>query len=188
LLITDLALRFARVCEDLRIEYYITGSFASSHWGEYRSTLDVDFVVELPSWNARELCGVFQEPEWYADADAAQRAAGDGTMFNIIHVPSGLKVDVIIFRESRYDNARMARAGRVEFPGKGSVRLAAPEDVILKKLEFYREGGSDKHLRDSAGILRISPQLIDHAYMDRWASELGVENEWRAVKARVGMP
>jgi len=30
----------------------------------------------------------------------------------------------------------------------GRFRVAAPEYVIVRKLEFFREGGSEKHLRD----------------------------------------
>ncbi|RPJ03448.1 MAG: hypothetical protein EHM31_00745 [Candidatus Aminicenantes bacterium] len=44
-----------------------------------------------------------------------------------------------------------------------SPRSPTPEDVILKKMVFYRDGGSDKHLRDIAGILKISSDAIDLA-------------------------
>lgn len=67
-------------------------------------------------------------------------------------------------------------------PGKDyEVTFASPEDVILKKMEYYREGGSDKHLRDIAGILKISGAQIDRAYIEDWASRLGVSEIWRQV-------
>jgi len=36
------------------------------------------------------------------------------------------------------------------------VFVARPEDVILSKMQYYREGGSEKHLRDITGMLKVS--------------------------------
>ena len=62
-----------------------------------------------------------------------------------------------------------------------SVPVASPEDIILMKLRYFAAGGSDKHLRDIAGILRVMRERIDRDYIDRWALELGVMEQWRAV-------
>jgi hypothetical protein len=35
------------------------------------------------------------------------------------------------------------------------------EYVIVRKLEYYRESGSDRHLRDIAGIVRVSGATIN---------------------------
>jgi hypothetical protein len=184
---TELACLFADVCEQMRLEYYITGSFASSYWGEYRSTNDIDVVVELPAWSAKELCEQFPPPDWYVDHASVQATIASGGMFNIIHVASALKVDVIMFRDTGYDNSRLSRARLVRL-GDKSLRISAPEDVILKKIEFFKEGGSDKHLRDIAGMFKISPEAIDPAYIDHWALRLGVQAEWHAIKRRLGIP
>ncbi|MBF0232165.1 MAG: hypothetical protein HQK65_03900 [Desulfamplus sp.] len=39
--------------------------------------------------------------------------------------------------------------------------LAPVEYVIVRKLEYYREGGSEKHLRDIAGIFSVYSDRID---------------------------
>ena len=57
--------------------------------------------------------------------------------------------------------------------------------LILKKLQFFREGGSEKHLRDVAGIIKISGDILDRAYLDAWARELGLEEIWARV-GRIG--
>lgn len=56
------------------------------------------------------------------------------------------------------------------------------EDVILKKMDFYRRGGSDKHLRDIAGVLRISGEGLDTGYIEDWASRLGLTEIWQAIR------
>jgi hypothetical protein len=40
--------------------------------------------------------------------------------------------------------------------------------VIVKKPQFHAEGGSDKHLRDIASIVRISGSEIDRDYVTEW--------------------
>lgn len=182
-----LMLKIAALCDRLRLEYFVTGSVASMAWGEPRATLDVDIVIELPSWNVQGFCAAFPAPDYYVSPDAAMDAAQRTSQFNVLHVPQGVKADIMVFRDTPHNNARLARARIVKF-GDTPVRFAAPEDVILKKLEFYREGGSDKHLRDVGGIIRVSGDQLDYPYIERWAATLGVTDQWRAVHSRCAEP
>ena len=72
---------------------------------------------------------------------------------------------------------------RREFVFEGErVWVAPPEYVIVRKLEYYREGGSEKHLRDISGILELSPKEIDFKQLEELVHRYGLEKEW--VKAR----
>jgi len=51
----------------------------------------------------------------------------------------------------------------------------------VRKLEFYREGRSEKHLRDIRSMLAISGEQIDRAALDEWIQRLGVQKEWALV-------
>ncbi|MBW1907627.1 MAG: hypothetical protein JRJ24_20500 [Deltaproteobacteria bacterium] len=62
------------------------------------------------------------------------------------------------------------------------VHVAPPEYVIVRKLEFYREGGSEKHLRDIDAMLRISRELIREDVLRRWIIATGVERTWQSVE------
>ena len=59
--------------------------------------------------------------------------------------------------------------------------LAPPEYVIVRKLEFYREGGSDKHLRDIRSMLAVSGDQINRAELDGWIRGRGLEAQWKEV-------
>jgi hypothetical protein len=61
------------------------------------------------------------------------------------------------------------------------------QEVIISKMLYYREGGSEKHLRDITGIWRISGSQLDREYVSRWARELGVNEVWAALLARLGL-
>lgn len=183
--VEELMLLVVRTCERLRLSYYVTGSIASMAWGESRLTLDVDVVVELPSWNVREFCEAFPAPEYYVSQEAAMAAARGPSQFNIIWPSKGVKADIMVFKPTPFDESRLSRARRVEIPDVGQVMIAAPEDIILKKLEFFKEGGSDKHPRDIASILKVRGSELDFAYIELWASRIGVQKEWQMVRASV---
>jgi hypothetical protein len=51
---------------------------------------------------------------------------------------------------------------------------------------YFREGRSERHLRDIAGMLRISGAEIDTRYVDEWARQLGLKDIWDAVRRRAG--
>ena len=52
-------------------------------------------------------------------------------------------------------------------------------------MEYYREGGSEKHLRDIAGIMKISASEIDEHYIGEWADRLGLRAVWDAMLQRL---
>ena len=183
-----LMMRVVEACERLRLSYYVTGSYASMTWGEPRYTQDVDVVVELPSWKVAEFCAAFPMPDYYVSQEAAMEAARGPSQFNILWASEGVKADIMVFRDSPFDESRLSRARRVEVPSVGSVMVAAPEDIILKKLEFYKEGGSDKHTRDIASVFKTQGNRVDVAYIECWVPRIGVTREWAMMKERLGMP
>ena len=65
------------------------------------------------------------------------------------------------------------------------ANFAAPEDVIIKKMEYYKEGGSEKHLRDIAGILKISGETVDRSYIAEWARRLDLVDIWDAIQKKL---
>jgi hypothetical protein len=183
----ELMLRVADVCASMKLPYFVTGSVASMVYGEPRYTLDVDIVVEIPSWKAKEFCSHFGAPDFYVSEEAALTAAQNATSFNIIWVTQGVKADIMLFRDTPFNGSRLSRARPVRLESGREVMFSAPEDVILKKLEFYRDGGSDKHLRDIASMIRISGNEVDYVYIEHWAQRLSVLNEWGAIKSRLGL-
>ena len=115
---------------------------------------------------------------------AAETAVRRKHQFNIIHPSSGLKIDVIVASDSPFDRSRLHAAAVCRPAPDLQVCFGSPEDVILKKLEYYREGGSDKHLRDIAGVLKVQGPRVDRQYIAEWAEKLGVLDLWQMVAER----
>jgi hypothetical protein len=161
------------------------GSYASSIWGEARFTQDIDIVVSLSAHNIDQLCEAFPAPEFYLSPIAAREAVERHSQFNVIHPTSGNKIDFMIAGSNPWSESQLQRGRRVPIFADHEVSIAAPEDVILGKLVYYREGGSDKHLRDIAGILSISGNQVDLPYTEKFARQLGVVDTWHEILKKI---
>jgi hypothetical protein len=62
--------------------------------------------------------------------------------------------------------------------------VAPPEYVIARKLEYYREGGSEKHLRDIRSMLDTSPKAIHINELEQQIAARGLQEVWRHVQER----
>ena len=175
-----------QVLENLGIEYMVVGSVASSAYGDPRLTRDVDIVIRPEPGQMSRLCAAFPEDEYYVSLEAAIEAEARHDQFNVIHSTSGNKIDFLIAHDTAWGREQFARKRRARLYQDQEGFMAAPEDIIISKMMSYHEGGSEKHLRDIAGILKVGAERIDHAYMARWASDLGLTEIWQAVLDRVG--
>ncbi len=163
--------------EELEVPYFVTGSMATIAYGEPRFTNDIDLVVRLEAGKVEALVGAFDAEDFYLARESVVNALHRRSSFNLIHPHSGLKVDFMVAEASTFNESRFERTRRLDIGTGTRLPFASPEDVILKKLQYYRDGGSEKHLRDIAGVLRTSRE-IDTRYIEEWSSRLGVEAQW----------
>jgi len=181
----ELLLHTVKCFEKLKIPYLITGAVASIAYGEPRFTNDIDIVADINLGQVEALKSCFPEKEFYLEADSIKNAIDQQHQFNIIHPSSGLIVDVIISKGDSFDQSRFSRIKKLDVSEKHSANFAAPEDVIIKKLEYFKKGGSDRHLRDIASMLKISADIIDRTYILSWAEKFGVMEIWEAIQKKL---
>lgn len=163
------------------VEYILVGSVASAAYGEPRLTLDIDVVAALTSAQLPRFLSLFPAPEFYVSSDAAAEAVRSEKQFNIIHPASGWKIDVILRKADEFDRSRFARKRSIPVFTDRYASVASPEDIIIKKMEYYRDGGSEKHLRDISGILRVSGDGLDIPYIEAWSARKGLTGIWREI-------
>ena len=98
--------------------------------------------------------------------------------FNVIHLATMMKVDVFILKDRAFDQAAFARstASTLDEHQRRVYPLTTAEDIVLHKLEWYRLGGgvSERQWQDVLGVFRVQGATLDRAYLERWASDLGV--------------
>lgn len=179
-------LRMAIDClERLQIPYLVCGSVASGGYGEPRMTRDIDIVIDLRLGQIAELCEQFPAPEFYVSKEAAREAVRFATQFNIVHLATANKIDFMISQDDVWSKLQFERRRKVRLFGEVDGFAASPEDIILSKMRYYKEGGSEKHLRDISGILCVGSIDVDRVYIAHWAQRLKVPEVWEAVLRRV---
>jgi hypothetical protein len=178
----------AETLDRLGIAYFVTGSFAGVIYGEYRMTNDIDVVVDLHLEHLDAFLAAFPPDSFYVDRDSARDAIRTRFQFNVIHKESLTKVDFILAGVSSHDREAMRRVRRIRAAIDYDVSYSSPEDLLLKKLLFHKESGSQKHLRDCVGILKKSRDSMDLSYVERWADWLDVYKYWLEVQRLAGNP
>ncbi len=155
------------------VPYMVTGSLASSAWGEPRTSFDIDIVISPTLEQLRALVGSLED-DLYVSLPAAEEALRRQGMFNVLDPQGGLKADLIILKDRAFQRQGFGRRQRRRIQDV-DLFLVSPEDSILSKLEWAKQGGSERQVRDAVGVAAVQGGRLDLAYLRRWAAELGVE-------------
>lgn len=164
--------------EGVGIAYMLTGSLALSYYAEPRFTRDVDLVVALSSDDVAMLAQLFAN-DFYVDADAIAAAVTRAGMVNLIHSASIVKVDLIMRKATPHHIEEFERRRLVTIEGT-PIWIVSPEDLVISKLLWLAQGGSDVHRRDIVSLL-ASGTPIDRRYLDRATDRLGLTALWQDV-------
>lgn len=166
------------------ISYFVTGAVASIIYGEPRLTHDIDVVVELSRKDASKMAEAFPLEEFYCPPiEVIQLEIGRPLRghFNLIHHQTGFKADVYAMGRDELHHWAMVNRRKLDFEGE-PIWLAPPEYVIVRKLQYYREGRSEKHLRDIAAMIVISADQIDFEDLQDKIRQYHVSEEWQEAK------
>lgn len=185
-----LAAIVATIFDELGLAWLVGGAVASTILGEPRATEDLDVVADLREEHVAPLVARFA-PAFYVPDGLVLQAVRRRTSFNVIHHASVRKVDVFVLRDDPLSRAEMARRRRITVNEDPAVDLwlASPEDVILQKLLWYRngEGVSDRQWRDVLGVLKVQGERLDLEYVARWAASLEMSGLWDRARRQSGL-
>lgn len=175
---------FLRKIEVLNLEYMITGSVASILYGKPRLTQDMDVVIIFPVSKVGAFLSSFDISDYYCPPDEAIRDAirlGANGHMNVIDQRTGFKIDLYPAGSDELTKWGFDNKKRVELVAGEEVWVAPPEYVILKKLAYYKEGASQKHIEDIRGMMEVSGVQINVAFIEKWISNLGLSDGWAQV-------
>jgi hypothetical protein len=177
---SDVFQRITAALDRAGIAYMLSGSFASAYYGAPRSTQDIDLVIEATPAQLRTLVQSLPSDEYYADVDAALEAHKRQSLFNVIDLATGWKVDLIMRKSRPFSQEEFRRRQQVKLQNL-PLFVASAEDVVIAKLEWSKLAQSQRHIEDVAGILRVGWESLDRAYLEKWIVELELEKEWKAA-------
>lgn len=158
--------------------YMLTGSFASSLQGEPRLSHDIDLIVVIAESAIPKLTARFPPPDFHLDEYSIRTAIKMKTMFSLLHVVEGDKVDFWMLTDEPFDVSRFNRKRKVHALGL-EIYVSSPEDTILAKLRWAKmSGGSERQSRDALRVYEVQHDILDMRYLQEWVGKLGVEEYW----------
>lgn len=158
--------------ESAGIRYMVTGSIAANFYTTPRMTRDIDIIIEIRENDIDRLVPLFSD-DFYVERDSIKNAFRGRGMFNVIHHKSVVKVDFIIRKDTEYRRTEFDRRRRVKFESL-QITIAAPEDLILSKLEWAKDSMSEMQIGDVKNILRTVSGL-DRPYIEEWVRRLNLQ-------------
>jgi len=180
---------FVSRLEKLEMPYVVTGAVASIIYGEPRLTNDVDLIMMMKTEDIERFVQAFPSTEFYcppAEVLKIEIRRPQRGHFNLIHHDTGTKADIYLAGEDELHRWALSKRRDMVVEGE-RVRVAPPEYVIVRKLEYYREGGSEKHLRDIAGMVELSSDEIDFRVLEEFVQRYRLEKEWAKAKSMAGL-
>lgn len=164
------------------IPYMITGAWSVIFYGRPRASHDIDFVVELyPTDIERVLKAIDTLPLIYSvQKEAVREGIENKALFQILHRPTLLHIDVWLLTKRLFDQSRFRRKKFVTILGKRTA-IASAEDTILQKLLWNKDAHLEKHRIDAAFVYQIQNKQLDKTYLKTWAKKLGVTSELKAL-------
>src|SRR5688572_6765523 len=170
---------FTRKLNALGIRYMVSGSVAAIYYGEPRLTNDVDIILFMNREDAGRFFTVFPDTDFYCPPEEVLRlelSREQRGHFNLIHHDSGFKADIYLAGRDALHRWGIEHAVHATIDDE-TVVFAPPEYVIVRKLQFFREGGSGKHLRDIHRMLLGLGDEWDRATLSRLIEGQGLSEE-----------
>jgi hypothetical protein len=184
--VTEVLRRITSALDRAGIPYMLTGSFASAHHGTPRSTQDIDIVIAATPEQLHLLIESLPATQYYADLDAALEAHQRESLFNVIDLETGWKIDFIIRKSRTFSRQEFERRLPASVQGL-QLSIATAEDVIVAKLEWSKLAQSHRQIEDAAGILKLRRNSLDQSYLEKWIQNLGLQQEWSDARRIAGL-
>jgi hypothetical protein len=173
---------FPEPLERLGLPYCVTGSVAASVCGEPRLTAEIDVVLLLRTGNLAQAPSGIPETEYYVPPEETlliEIARTTRGAFNLIHHATQFKADIYLAAGDPRHAWALEHRHRFSID-RGEAWIAPPEYVILRKLEFLREGGQDRQVRDIRFMLAATP--LDLVFVESEVTRIGLQAQWRQCR------
>lgn len=102
-------------------------------------------------------------------------------------------LDVFVPESHPFDRSELSRARPQTLDVAEDARaffVKSPEDLVLRKLAWYRGGGevSERQWGDVIGVLKVQAELLDRDHLTHWAAQLGLTDLLEGALAEASSP
>jgi hypothetical protein len=160
-------------------DYMLTGSMAMNLHAMPRMTRDIDLVVVVTNELVDRLPVLFPPHQYYVSEHAARDAVARSSCFNLVHLGTMMKIDIMVRKSDEYRVHEFSRKEPHHIEGQ-RVFVVSKEDLILSKLDWARESFSERQLSDVKNLLATG---CDTPYIQQWAAKLQLTDILTRVSA-----
>jgi hypothetical protein len=178
---TDLVLQLIGLLDETRTPYMLVGSYSSNFYGRERGTNDADFVVQIDNQQLSQIAAKLGK-DFRVDSQMSFETVTMTTRYIIHHPATEFKIELFLLSQDEHDQSRFQRRQQVMFEGH-SVMLPSPEDVVVTKLRWSKEGKRSKDVLDVAQVLAVQFGKLDLAYIHQWCDQHGTRDIFEQLQA-----
>ena len=150
------------------IDYVIVGGFAVLFYGNPRTTMDIDYVIQLVEENIPELIKFLQDNSFHADEYDMRTAIKERSHCTVEDKETMFRLDIKgVYGEM---DERTLRNKKKVAINDIAIWIASPEDTIANKLVFARE----QDIKDALGIYVRQYETLNMDYLENTAKRIGV--------------
>ena len=161
-----------------RIEYVIVGGMAVLFYGNPRTTLDIDYVIQLSDKDIPALVKFLKDNGFFADEYDMQAALEEKSHCTVEDKETMFRLDIKgVYSEM--DERALRNKKKTELDGT-VIYIASPEDTIANKLLFSRE----QDFKDALGIYARQHDTLDMEYLKSICKKIGVYDDFLDLRKR----
>ena len=168
-LLTEVVKKIGKICGEENVKVVFMGGIAVGVYGLPRATFDVDCLGLISDDSLSRLLGELKKNGFTFDIQQPVKTINGKPFITLMYSKYKIYVDIFIAQSDFYKKI-ITRARSIKFAA-AKIRIIAPEDLILMKLQARRE----KDLDDVRGILQENRGKLDFAYLQSWAKKLEVD-------------
>ncbi len=178
--------RLVEALEASQTPYLIGGSLASILYGQPRTTIDCDIVVDVDRQGATSLASALQEEFFVQGIDDAFINRDEYRTFQALHLVDNFKVDIFICDDDDYSRMAFSRRVRMQFGPEIEAFFTTPEDIILRKILWHNLGRrvSDRQWNDLVQVIEMNVAGLDWSYLRHWADWLGIADRLEVARSQ----
>lgn len=168
----ELVTRLIEAFERNAVPYMVVGSFSSNSYGRPRSTKDADFVIQLSSMSMTQaIAGL--GPDVHLDPQMSFESITSTLRYKLFHPGIAFTVEVFLLSDDPHDRLRFERRVPRDLDNGKKAFLPTPEDVIITKLRWSKQGRRPKDVEDVSDVLAVQAGKLDLPYIRQWADQHG---------------
>lgn len=166
--IYELLKEIIKMFDKLNIPYLLSGSLAFNIYAIPRATRDIDIVIELKEKGLGKFISELEGKYYYNEETIKEEIKRRG-MFNIIHLATSFKVDLIVRNDSLFELKKFERIKKTMIDDL-EINVISAEDLILSKLIWIQELESEIQKNDIKMLMENKNMDID--YIRYWIKDM----------------